>query len=239
MRTITLILVAVALALATPAWADLQTLTGTFSGPDADTSQDNGLGNHHYDIDRSIVYNVPLVQIWGTVDVSGLQAGSYLQIGLIDKEQADMSMDSFGVPGYMFNNSAMLTFFSNNTAKLIDKVEGGTIGSAAIANPGATAGEWNFQMELDASEMRVSMDGGSTWTSQSYGVRNWWDGAAVWSGGELEYGAYALVQMWVDTGDTVNPASADYDVTVVPVPAAVVLGGIGLGLVGWVKRRRK
>jgi len=39
------------------------------------------------------------------------------------------------------------------------------------------------------------------------------------------------------TGDYAMPSGTAFNVDVIPAPAAVVLGAIGLGLVGWIKRR--
>ena len=100
-------------------------LSGTLSGADSNTLKDDGDGNHDYAIDRTPANTFywsagSTVSITGTVDVRGLTAGSYLQIGLVDKAYADISLDSYGWGGYMFNDSAFATFYAENYARLAD-----------------------------------------------------------------------------------------------------------------------
>ena len=236
------------LAIGATAKGDL-TLSGTLSGTSA--------SDYDYNIDRSAANTfywsagLPVVRITGTIDVSELDPSSYLQIGLMDKEQGDMALDVFGVPSYMYNNSATLTFFSDNTARLIDRINRYDTGipgyvydpiqSASIANPGATPGEWEFILEIEqAGTMQVSFDAGSSWTSLSYGRRNWYDetdynpaNPGGWSGTELQNGSYLIAQMWLDAGDG-SGTSGVYDITgtVVPVPGAVLLCILGLSVAG-------
>ena len=97
------------------AQATTVSLSGTLSGVDSNTVRDDGDGNHDYAIDRTAASTFywsagSPVSITGTVDVSGLTSGSYLQIGLVDKEQADLSLDTYDWGGYMFNNSAIRHF---------------------------------------------------------------------------------------------------------------------------------
>ena len=92
-------------------------LSGILSGVDSNAVKDDGDGNHDYAIDRTAANTFywsagSTVSITGTVDVRDLTAGSYLQVGLVDKAYADMSLDYYGWGGYMFNDSAFATFYS-------------------------------------------------------------------------------------------------------------------------------
>src|ERR1035437_11003838 len=106
-------------------------LSGTLGGVDWNPVRDDGDGNHAYAMDLTAASTFywsagSPVSITGTVDVRGLTSGSYLQIGLVDKQLADVSLSDLTETnwwsGYMFNNSAFATFYqgTSNYAELGD-----------------------------------------------------------------------------------------------------------------------
>ena len=225
--------------------AAIVNLSGTLSGVDFDTDKDNGEGNHDYAMDRTAAKTFywsdgSTVSITGTVDVRDLTSGSYLQIGLVDKAQADVSLDTYSHGGYMFNNSALATFYAGtrNYARLSDDV---LSHSDQLLNPtSATVGVFDFVIDIFSNgTMNLTLHGDSeVSTTYTYGTRNWWDGDPFWEGaGELENGSYLISQLWIDTADMVNPVNAEYDITgtSVPEPATMLLLGLG----GLFLRRRK
>ena len=225
-------------------------LSGTLGGVDSNTVRDDGDGNHAYDIDRTPASTFfwsagSPVSITGTVDVRGLTSGSYLQIGLVDKQLAD---DSLGLPdwwsGYMFNQSAIATFYAGtrNYARLADT---NGLYSGQLFNPGTTAGVFDFALDISSNgTMGLTLHGSSdVSTTYTYAHRNWWDGNPYWSGGELQNGSYLIAQLWIDTGNMVTPVSASYDIkgsSSVPEPASIVIWSlIGAGAIGMKMRRRR
>ena len=224
-------------------------LNGTLSGVDSNAIEDDGYNNHNYAIDRTAANTFywsagSTVNITGTVDVRGLVSGSYLQIGLVDKEQANASLGANGFgSGYMFNDSAFATFYAgtSNYARLADN---NAEYSEELYNPGATAGIFDFALDISSDgTMGLTLHGSSdVSTTYTFGTRDWWDGLSYWSGGELENGSYLIAQLWIDTGDTENSVNSTYDITgtsvAVPVPGAFLLGSIGVSVVGWLRRRR-
>ncbi len=225
-------------------------LSGTFTGVDSNTVKDDGDGNYDYAIDRTPANTFnwsagSIVRITGTVDVRGLASGSYLQIGLIDKEQADLALDDYW-SSLMFNNSAIATFYAGTTnyARLADNND---LYSGQLFNPtGATVGVFSFTLDiLSNGTMDLTLHGSSdVSTTYTYGHRNWWDDPSNWSGhSELETGSYLISQLWIDTGNTTTPVSCTYNITgaSVPEPATIIVWGL-LGVVGvgyGVSRRRR
>ena len=225
-------------------------LSGTLGGVDYNTVKDDGDGNYDYAMDRTAANTFywsagSPVKITGTVDVRGLTSGSYLQIGLVDKQQADLSLDTYDWGGYMFNNSALATFYAgtNNYATLTDNND---LNSAALYNPtGATRGVFNFELDIARDgTMGLTLHGNSdVSTTYTYGHRNWWDVWSGWSGGELANGSYLISQLWIDTGNTTTPVHANYSITgSSPVPEPVTMFGVllGVGALGryWSRKRR-
>lgn len=219
-------------------------LSGTLSGTDSNAVKDDGDGNDDYDIDRTAANTFDwsagsTVRITGSVDVRGLASGSYLQIGLVDKEQADTALDTYGWGGYMFNNSAIATFYAGtkNYARLADD---NAKYSGQLFNPtGATVGVFNFAIDISSDgTMDLTLHGNSDVSiTYTYGERNWWDGWSGWSGGELANGSYLISQLWIDTGDTTTSVNASYNIigTSVPEPATVCL--LGLGALSLIRRK--
>ncbi len=245
-RLITIyVVVTMVLAVSGVAQAATVSLSGTLSGMDSNLVKDDGDGNHDYAMDRTAANTFywsagSTVSITGTVDVSGLASGSYLQIGLIDKEQADDSLDVHGWGGYMFNNSALATFYAgtSNYARLADD---NTNYSGQLFNPGATVGVFDFALDISSDgSMGLTLHGSSdVSTTYAYGTRNWWDGDPHWSGGELENGSYLIAQLWIDTGDTGNAVNSDYDITGTSVPEPATMSLLAMGGLALLRRRRK
>ena len=239
------------LAISSPGLATSVSLNGVLSGVDSNTSKDDGDGNYDYAIDRTSANTFywsagSPISITGTVDVSGLTSGSYLQIGLVDKEQADLSLDTYW-GALMFNNSAFATFYAgtSNYARLSDNND---LYSNPLYNPvGETIGVFDFKLDIASDgTMDLTLYGSSdASTTYTYGHRNWWDGDPYWTGAELENGSYLIAQLWIDTGDEVNSVSANFDITgasaaPVPEPATMLLLGSGLaGLAGFRRKFRK
>lgn len=178
-------------------------LSGTLGGVDSNTVKDDGDGDYDYAIDRTSAGTFywsagSPVSITGTVDVRGLTSGSYLQIGLVDKEQSDLSLDTYHWGGYMFNNSAIATFYAGtrNYARLADNND---LYSGQLFNTGATVGVFDFALDiLSDGTMGLTLHGSSDASiTYTYGHRNWWDGWSGWSGGELETGAYLIAQLTI------------------------------------------
>ncbi|OGQ88159.1 MAG: hypothetical protein A2464_04245 [Deltaproteobacteria bacterium RIFOXYC2_FULL_48_10] len=245
-----IISVVLLLVISLPAFATSISLSGTLGGVDSNAVKDDGDGNHDYDMDRTLANTFfwsggSPVNITGTVDVRGLTSGSYLQIGLVDKQQADLSLDTYSWGGYMFNNSAFATFYAGtrNYARLSDN---NSLYSPQLFNPaGQTIGVFDFALDiLSDGTMELTLHGDTDASiTYTYGTRNWWDGWSGWSGGELENGAYLIAQLWVDTGDTTNSVSADFNITgsnsaPIPEPATLLLIGFGLLGMAGVSRRK-
>jgi hypothetical protein len=159
---------------------------------------------------------------------------------LVDKEQADMALDTYSSPSLMFNNSAIATFYAGtkNYARLADD---NAKTSGQLFNPtGATAGVFNFTLDISSDgTMDLTLHGSSDVSiTYTYGERNWWDGWSGWSGGELANGSYLISQLWIDTGNTTTSVSANYDITGISVPEPTTIALLGIGALSLLRRKK-
>lgn len=168
---------------------------------------------------------VPTVTITGTVDVSQALAGSYLQIGLITRSQAERAFDWYA--SGMFNNSAMITFNYNGNVALTDNNPGGHTFVGSFGNT------INFDVTFDLASkiMSTTMGGGK---SRSFGFDNWYQN-------DLEdFSEYAILIQSYNEGTGRSTFSwQSVAVQADPVPEPFTMGLAGAALVAAIKRRRK
>lgn len=96
----------------------------------------------------------------------------------------------------------------------------------------------NPELPPNPKALNVTVTSGANTAEQSYSP--WIDGRINWHYKTLDFTAAAAKStLTFASGNygACGPTVDDVSVVPVPVPAAIVLGAMGLGLVGWVKRR--
>jgi|GEM_PF-5734842 len=219
-----LVSVAACLVAANLCMASLASISGTYYG-----------GGQLQDADTSKLFypHVHPVVIKGTVDLSQSAGNKAIIIGLIDKDVYNLvpftwSTAAQSVGAYFRKNNdgtASVGFSDGNS--LDDGVD------LCQQYVWRTTNDNVFTFELTISEtatLSVWGNGGAFATKEldyltqvlPYDTPN-----------ELSAGGY----LWAWGYDAQNPGGIKYSAYVVPAPAAAALAFIGLGLVGWVRRR--
>lgn len=169
----------------------------------------------------------PLVRITGTVDVSQAVSGSYLQIGLVTRNQADRAFDWYA--SGMFNNSAVMTFNWDGAVSLTDF--NGSGGHTSVGNYGTGLIDFDVTFDLSAMLMSTTMGGGK---SRSFGLDNWG------TPGFEDFSQYAVLINSYNEGSALSTFSwQSVAVQADPVPEPFTMGLAGAALVAALKKRRK
>ncbi len=250
------LLMAVVLAASGSAQAAITGLIDTTTAPEWNSTDNNG-SQYDYLIDRSQALwlpqgGQPLVLFGSVDDLSFGSTSSYLEIGLVSKNRADDSLDTYNWAPYMFNQSAFMLVNRNSNGDVLVRASDYNGGSGAAFNLGAVDA-FNYTITLTPNadtwggDLLVEVNGASS--SFTYGIDNWeiewyrWYGYDYPSAWEFQYGAYLIAQAFTENLNTTPTGQvvANVSLAAVPEPATLAIWSLlGLTAVGfglWRRRR--
>lgn len=169
------------------------------------------------------------VKITGTIDLSSALDQTYIQFGVITKDQADRAFDWYN--SGMFNNSAFATFATHGASV------GDTAGGQQNALGAGQNGSLDFVVRLDLvnkmSYLAVTKNSITYNSSHALGDDNWgWD--------PEDFSKYGVViQAYTERGDTSASTFRYSNVNIEAVPEPGTLLALGAGLAALARRRNR
>ena len=229
----------------------------TSTSPWQMTTVNNGAA-YDYLINRTDSFNLAPgtapQTIYGTVsNLSFGSTSSWLEIGFVSKTRAELAIDDYSHPPYMFNESAFFLVSKNSSGDiLVAPADYNNHGGTSFNLGPVTQFDYALQITPNASGAggKITVTVGSSSSYTHYGVDNTMAAYGDTSNYEFLYDAYlgvsntagyVIAQGWTENLNGSGAggfARATVTAAPTPVPGTVLLLGSGLmGLVVWGRRR--